>query len=714
LLVDFEDSTMIVSRAEMYQNEALSVAENSEPGLGKFGQSLKRNWLPTTLIFVFTTAAITSVSFIRTPVYQAEGILRFKGQDTTSAITGLGDELGQLSPLVSEENPINTEIGVIKTVPIIEATIAALELRDAEGAPLDYEKFLENLQLANDRGTDILRISYRSHSSTEAERIVDTLMQNYLDQNLLENRAETTAARGFIEQQIPAAEARVLAAETALRDFKEKYHVVDLAEETTATVEALGTLQIQITDLSSQLADTEAQFSTLQAQLGQDPQTALMATALSQSAGIQQVLAEYQQVETALAAERVRFQDQHPRIVDLESQRAYLEGVLNQRVDSISPGLTPDNLNLQMGEVEADLVADYIRLNARLEGLNEQASVLLQAEASHQQRAQILPRLQQEQRELERRLTAAQATYAQLLERLQEVRVAENQNIGNVRVIQPAMASDEPVAPSKMLNFIAGSMLGILLAAAAALLLESRDQSIRTVEDVKQAFRLPVLGIIPTFGKTLQPQRCRASDERLIPRLVVQDESASLAREAYHMLRSNLKYLNSDNPPQVIGITSSLPCEGKSTVASNLAAAMAQTGQRVLLIDADLHHPIQHWIWNYTSRRGLSDVLVGEADLSEVISEVMPNLTVLCAGVTPPNPAALLDSHRMTSMLQEFKPQYDFVILDTPTLSGGASAPILGKWRMVCYSLSVLVLPTARVLPTLTLCWSNLNKRCWG
>ena len=131
-----------------------------------------------------------------------------------------------------------------------------------------------------------------------------------------------------------------------------------------------------------------------------------------------------------------------------------------------------------------------------------------------------------------------------------------------------------------MLNLVAGSMLGILLAVAAALLLESRDQSIRTVEDVKK--HLPAIlcwEIIPTFGKTLQPIRRRDSDERLIPCLVVQDESASLAREAYHMLRSNLKYLNSDNPPQVIGITSSLPSEGKSTVASNLATAMAQTGQ---------------------------------------------------------------------------------------------------------------------------------------
>jgi len=213
---------MIVSRAGMSRDEKISIVENSELGLGQVWQSLRRNWLPTTLIFAGTTAAVVSIGFIRAPVYQAEGIMRFKGRDTTSALTGLGDEFGQLSTLVSEENPINTESSVIKSAPIIEATIAASNPRDPKGNLLDYEKFIENLHLENDRGTDILRIVYRSQSPIEAENVVDTLMKNYLDQNLLANRAETAAARTFIEQQIPAAEARVLEAETTLRDFKEK------------------------------------------------------------------------------------------------------------------------------------------------------------------------------------------------------------------------------------------------------------------------------------------------------------------------------------------------------------------------------------------------------------------------------------------------------------------------------------------------------------
>jgi capsular exopolysaccharide synthesis family protein len=653
---------------------------DSELGLAQVWEVLKRRWLTAALIFTGVTAAVTFYGLSRNPIYEAEGKLRFKSQDTTSTLTGLADELARLESLDATENPIRTEIGIIRTSPIIKETISTLNLRDENGDLLKIDDFLRHLDLSNERGTDILEIAYQSSDANLAERVVNTLMRVYLDQHLLANRAETTAARAFIENQLPSAEARALRAEAELREFKERNNLIDLEEETSATVTSLEALETKITDVTSALADTNAQFSVLQSKLRRDPQAALAMTALGQSAGVQQVLADYQAVETELAAERVRFQDQHPRIADLETQRRNLEQVLSERVTAvIGESDLPADANLQVGEVEAELVADYIRLNAQLEGLTQQAQVLQASEAIQQTRAQMLPRLGQEQRELERRLEAAQATYSLLLQRLQEVRVAENQNVGNVRVIQPAELLSDPVAPRKMLYVFAGAMLGGLLAAGTALLLEAQDNSIKTVDEAKARFGLPVLGVIPTVGRTGDLIRRRESDDRLIPNLLVCEQQGSLAAEAYHMLRNNLKYLNSDNPPKVLAISSSLPREGKSTVASNLATSMAQSGQRVLLIDADLQNPIQQWIWDMNNHRGLSHVLVGEAALDETVTEVMPNLSVLLAGVTPPNPAALLDSQRMTEMLQEFKAQYDFVILDTPTLSGGASASILGK-----------------------------------
>lgn len=653
---------------------------NDDIRLDQVWQIVKRRWLPAVLVFSGITAAVAAYGFNQTPIYEAEGKLRFKMRDAASTLTGIDDERGELKSLVTNQSPISTEIGVIRTTPMIQKVIDQLELTNDTGEPLNPTQVLGNLEVSQENDTDILTLAYRSPSPETAEQIVNVLMEIYLEEHLLSNRAEAVAARVFIQRQLPGAEAHAQQAEAVLRDFKERNDIVELEEETRLTVSSLDQLEDQMTAVESALADTEAQFRVLRTRMGLDPQSALVATALSQAPGIQNILAELQAVETQIATEQVRFHDQHPTVIDLQTQQANLQQVLLQRIEAVlGQGTLPENLNLEMGEVEAALVTDYLKLDAHMAGLMEQAEVLGEAEASVQQRAGALPRLEQEQRELERQLDAATATYNLLLQRLQEVRVAENQNIGNIRVIQPAEAMDNPVAPRKKLYLVAGAMLGGLLAAAIALLLEALDQSVKTVEEAKLYFNLPVLGVIPKFSKTKGLVRQRDTDDRLIPRLVVCTESNSLGSESYHMLRSNLKFLNSDNPPKVLVVTSSLPKEGKSTVSSNLAAAIAQAGQKVLLIDADMHHPIQHWIWDIRQHPGLSHLLVEQASFSQAVVQPLTNLTVMPAGALPPTPAALLDSQRVSDMLQQFKEEFDFVILDTPALSVGASASIVGK-----------------------------------
>ena len=145
------------------------------------------------------------------------------------------------------------------------------------------------------------------------------------------------------------------------------------------------------------------------------------------------------------------------------------------------------------------------------------------------------------------------------------------------------------------------------------------------------------------------------------------------------MLQANLEFLRSDKELKVIVVTSSVPQEGKSTLCANLAVAIAQSERRVLLIDADMRQPSQHKIWNLLNQVGLSNVLVGKIETETAIKKVMDNLHILSAGVTPPNPMAILKSQRMTSLLKMFSSIYDFVIIDTPSLNVAADAPILGK-----------------------------------
>jgi capsular exopolysaccharide synthesis family protein len=153
----------------------------------------------------------------------------------------------------------------------------------------------------------------------------------------------------------------------------------------------------------------------------------------------------------------------------------------------------------------------------------------------------------------------------------------------------------------------------------------------------------------------------------------------SITSEAYRMLQANLKFLSPDQDLKVIVVTSSVPKEGKSTVSTNLAAAIAQLGSRVLLIDADLHHPQQHHIWDLTNEVGLSEVIVGQTEVKKAMKQVMPNLDVLPSGIIPPNSLALLGSKRMNSLIEDFSKIYDFVIVDTSPLLLVADALTLSK-----------------------------------
>jgi capsular exopolysaccharide synthesis family protein len=145
------------------------------------------------------------------------------------------------------------------------------------------------------------------------------------------------------------------------------------------------------------------------------------------------------------------------------------------------------------------------------------------------------------------------------------------------------------------------------------------------------------------------------------------------------MLQSNIKFLNSGRSVNSIVITSSTAQEGKSAVAANLAASMAQVGNKVLLVDADLHHPMQHNIWDTHNDRGLSNVVAEQLDPRMVVEEVLPNVDLITAGTTIPSSATLLDSPRMRMLIDYWSETYDYVIIDTPSLDLTADAPIMGR-----------------------------------
>ncbi len=645
----------------------------------KYWSVIKRRWFPALSVFSTVMALSVLAAILQKPTYKATASLLVKADRSPSLVGLTGVETGDLQSLTTNNSPAETQAEILRSETVVKAAIAALKLVDEEtGKPLSTKAILEGLKVKNVASTDVLQISFEDSDPERAARVVNEVMNIYIRKNVEANRAETAAASDFISRQLPRVESAVRDAEINLRAFKEANQIVVLESEASAAVNIISSLDQKISDSQAELAKATARSQALQSQLGMGPELAATMTALSQASGVQDVLAQYQEAQSQLAIEQARYRSGHPTVANLQRQVDSLRELLQSRVSQVlgSTGSVAEG-SLQMGDLRSSLTANLIDAEVDRVSLTTQTETLRRTLESYRSRASVLPRLAQTQGELDRKLKVAQSTYETLLTRLQEVQVAENQNVGNARVISAAELPEEPAGPGKQLFLVAGGAAGLLLGLSVAFLIDLCDRSVKTVQEAKSLFGYTLLGLIPTYGK-LTP-RGRTEIPKMIPKIFPRDLPRSSLSEAYHMLQANLKFLNTDKEIRVVVVTSSVAQEGKSTVAANLAAAAAQVGRRVLLIDADMRYPQQHHIWDLINVSGLSNVIVGQQELPSAIQSAMPGLDLLTAGVIPPNPVALLDSKRMASLIETFAQDYDLVILDTPPLVGMADAAILGK-----------------------------------
>jgi polysaccharide biosynthesis transport protein len=649
--------------------------------IDKYWQIIKRRWVYALGAFFPVFAISLFASSLKKASYEAEGKLLFQRTNSISSLTGVGAEISKLEPVVqgNNTNPLNTEAEVIRSVPILQKTIDTLNLKNQKGASLKQSDFIERLAVKDIKGTDVLKVSYKDTNPKIAAQVVNTLIAVYLEHNVSSHRTEVAAARKFIEKQLPKAELIVRQAEAELASFKEKNKVVALQEEATKSIEIITELQKQINQAQSQISDVSSQSQDIRNQLGMTSQQAVAMTSLNQSAGVQDILKEVQQVESQLAGRRIILYDTHPEIINLENKLQSLKLILQQRVKQVLGSNAPEvEERLQTGELQQQLTAQLVTLESNRLGLTSQAESLSKLEAKHRERLDTLPRLEQQQRQLERKVQASQLTYSLLLQKLQESQIAENQNVGNASKISEAQVPEEPTS-SSTLSYLSAGLLAFFASLGTIYLLEVKDKSIKTVDEAKEVLGLTLLGVIPSFSKPKKSMRGGEELESYSQRLVVRDAPRSPMSEAYRMLRANLKFMSADKELKVIVVTSSVPKEGKSTVAANLAMSMAQMERKVLLVDGDLHRPVQHQIWELPNTFGLSNVIVGQAEIMTSIRKVMDNLDVLPSGVVPPSPASLLDSRRMASLVESFSAYYDFVIIDAPSLNLAADAVTLGQ-----------------------------------
>jgi capsular exopolysaccharide synthesis family protein len=280
--------------------------------------------------------------------------------------------------------------------------------------------------------------------------------------------------------------------------------------------------------------------------------------------------------------------------------------------------------------------------------------------------------------------------YEDLLQRLRQAEVESDFRPANMRIVQRAEVPIAPVRPNRVLNIGLGLLIGLALGIGMAFFIEYLNNTINTVDEVERILLLPSLGAIPSLETLTRGRKLRGRTSSRVPvetglgttvtraELVSTHESVSSFAESYRALRTSLLLSSAERAPRIMLVTSSYPAEGKTTIASNTAISLAQTGARVLVLDADMRRPRCHRILRVPNEVGLSTYLSREVELERAIQpHEIPTLSIMPAGPIPPNPSELLSSPKLRGLLAEAQDQFDHIIIDSPPVIQVSDALII-------------------------------------
>jgi uncharacterized protein involved in exopolysaccharide biosynthesis len=464
-----------VSESQLFQQ----YRESIDLDLSQYLSAVKRHWLPAAGVFVATVGVSIFATTLLKPSYEASGKLLFKSPTFSaigsSVLPNAQEGMVDLKSLVASQNPISTQMEVISSPPILQKAIDKLQLKDIAGKPLETEVLERSLKLQIVGGADVLRITYKSGKPEEAAAIVNAIVDVYLENDILLNRNEARSLSESISKQIPANQASVRVADEALKLFKQKNNIVNLAEESRSAVATISTLDAQIDSVRAELDRETAQTNQLRQQAALNSQDGISASALSQSPAVKATLTELQDIERQLAVKRSLFENASPAIIDLEAKKTNLKNLLQKQIIEIGGERNSANRGLlQIGELRQTLIANFLASDVQRLGSAQKLASLQTSRTNYEQRVKSLPQLEQQQRELERKLEIPQSTYQNLQKKLKELQLAENNDRATARIIHKASVPKEPAPSLKSLFLLLGGMSGAFLATVLIVLLELR------------------------------------------------------------------------------------------------------------------------------------------------------------------------------------------------------------------------------------------------
>jgi capsular exopolysaccharide synthesis family protein len=364
------------------------------------------------------------------------------------------------------------------------------------------------------------------------------------------------------------------------------------------------------------------------------------------SIAIGQIKLRYLETRAECADLRSRYGDDHPRLQACEKK---LDETRQGMRDEIKTALNAARQEFQ----------EVIKTERNLQGLLTETKT----------DAFGLNQYERDYLELKRSYDNNQRLYELVLKRLKDTGVSGMLQVSNVRILDRARPATRPVRPDLVRNMALALLIGLLGGVGLAFAAEALDQTITSQQQIEERLGLTFLGIIPSIERAKDGS---AQD------LVVHTEPKSAVAECLRAVRTNLLFMSPEKPLKTIMVTSPGPQEGKTTTATSLAITMAASGNRVLLVDADMRRPRIHRIFGIANGAGLSSLILGEGTLTGLaLATVVENLFVLPCGPVPPNPAELLHTAAFQRLLNEMSGSFDRVIIDSPPIGVVADAVVM-------------------------------------
>ncbi len=615
------------------------------------------------LLFTFLFSEI----FKPSPLYEASARVKF---DRTST---MAQQLIE-SMSFSNSNDLNSQTEFIRGFPVMErvamelghvpATLTPEEKRSATYLNAVYNLGQE-IKTQREGDTNIIRITATSDQPEKAEKTANAVANAYRLENIMARNRLVMESRRFVEEQLAGLEKQLNNAEEELRAFREREGQVFLTDEAHAALETFTKLEEQHNEVMRKRAEGERQISVLNRsdavignQTGRiftEEQNALL-TILNQ-----RLLDLLQERNTLL----INYTTDHPQVREHQ-----------QKIDN----------------VRAEMV---LELRAKLKTMQDREATLLDQRDRYRGRYLQFPRAAIQMSRLEREVKVNVDLLATLKGKHQELQIKSAERIEEVTIIAPAIKPSAPInAPNMELNLMVGSLMGLFLGIVVAFARESFDTSIGTIEGIEEFLKVPVLGVIPQFnGKEMLeaaraalPAHASASTVENFSKLICLVDPKSPLSESLRSLRTNIQFASMDRKVKSILFTSAGIGEGKSTCVTNLAITLAQEGQRVLLVDADLRRPIVHQRLGLERVPGLADALVGGTSWRSHVRSAtdlmlgsmgadrvmstpgLDNLNILTAGSEVGNPNQFLNMDKISMLVSEMNEEYDLVLFDTPPI----------------------------------------------